>query len=272
MFSKQQILQQLQSLSAPKDAIVLMHVSLRLVGDVEGGGEGLLSTLIEYFTENGGIFCVPTHTAANDYYGRDITLDMSDAYNDLGAFSTIALKDGRGIRSENPVLSLVAFGDKEKVEEFIKDDAFITTPTAKESCYGKLATQNGYILLVGVDHSKNTYLHSVAELLNLPDRMGNSFRSMKVKRTTGEIVERKMRMYHCEKTPDIAPRFPKYETAFRYHGCIQDGFLGNAPVQLCDAAKMKDVVALIFKNSDGKDPLASERPIPPAWYCEKIHK
>lgn len=269
MFSKQQILEQLENLSAPKDGIVLVHTSLRSVGEVEGGGEGLLSMLMEYFTENGGLFCVPTHTAANDYYGKDITLDMSDVYNDLGAFSTIALKDGRGIRSENPVLSLVAFGDKKKVEEFIKDDAFITTPTAKESCYGKLATKNGYVLLVGVDHSKNTYLHSVAEMLNLPDRMGDTFHSMKVKRATGEIVEREMRMYHCEKTQDIALRFPKYGMAFRYHGCIKDGFLGNAPVQLCNAAKMKDVVELIFKNADGKDPLATEQAIPPAWYCNK---
>ena len=39
---------------------------------------------------------------------------------------------------------------------------------------------------------------------------------------------------------DVSLRFVKYETPFRYHGCIIDGFIGNAPTQLCDARKIKE--------------------------------
>ena len=67
----------------------------------------------------------------------------------------------------------------------------------------------------------------------------------------------------------ISFSFPKYEVAFRYHKCITDGFIGNAPVQLCDAGMLKDIVELIFKNANGEDPLGTENPIPPKWYYNK---
>ncbi len=246
-----------------------MHSSLRSVGDIEGNGEMLLDTLVEYFTKKGGLFCVPTHTAGNLFFGKEITLDFACSKTDLGAFSEIATKRKDGVRSENPVLSMVVFGDKEKVKAFVKDDAFITTPTAPESCYGKLATQNGFVLLVGVGQEKNTFLHCVAETLGLEDRMSSEEKTVRVKYLSGEVIERKIRMYACSKTPDVSLRFPKYEVAFRYHNCIKDGFLGNAPVQLCDAAKMQATVAHIFERSNGVDPLGTEMPIPPVWFLSK---
>ena len=269
MITKEQILFQLSSMNAPQEGIVLMHSSLRSVGNIEGGAQVLLDTLIEYFTAKGGLFCIPTHTANNFFEGKEIALDVSDNMTDLGAFATIALRDGRGIRSENPILSMVVFGDRKKAEDFIKNDAFVTTPTAPESCYGKLTSQNGHILLVGVGQEKNTYLHCVGEMLNLPDRMDDVEKCANVKRSTGEIVKRTMRLYRCRCANDVSKRFPKYEVAFRYHGCIIDGFIGNAPTQLCSAAKMKNTVELIFKNANGEDPMATEAQIPPKWYCNK---
>ena len=66
---------------------------------------------------------------------------------------------------------------------------------------------------------------------------------------------------------DISCRFVKYDTAFRYHGCISDGFIGDAPTQLCDARKMKETIELIYKNAQGIDPLKDEHPILPKLYC-----
>ena len=269
MFSKEEITKQLKNMGAPQDSIVVMHSSLRLIGDVEGGGEGLLSVLVEYFTQKGGLFCVPTHTWRTLFEGENITLDMASEKNCLGTFSTIALKDGRGVRSQNPILSVTVFGDKQKVADFVKDDESITSPSASDSCYGKLATYSGYVLLVGVGQEKNTFLHSVGEILNLPNRMNDFTTETNVRCSDGKIVERKLYMYSSKVSPDVSSRFPKYEMAFRYHGCIRDGFIGNAPTQLCNAVKMKDVVEMIFKNSEGQDPLGTEEPIPPLWYCNK---
>lgn len=255
------ILSQLRSMNAPQDGIVLMHASLRAIGRIKGGAEALLDVLIECFTEKGGLFCVPTHTW--DDLDEEITLDMGSDRNCLGAFSTVALRDKRGIRSENPTHSMVVFGDREKAEAFIKDDAFVTTPTAPDSCYGKLT----HILLAGVAQNRNTYLHCVDEMLATPNRMDKAPVMTTVRRSSGEIIQRPTTLYYTDYTEDISYRFVKYDTAFRYHGCITEGFLGSAPTQLCDARKMKETVALLFRNSGGIDPLSGEEPIPQAWYC-----
>lgn len=268
MFKKTDILNQLQKMQAPQDRVVLMHTSLRAVGEVEGGAEALLDTLIAYFTAKGGLFCIPTHTWSN--LGTDrITLDMQATESNLGALPTLAAGRTDGVRSENPCHSMVVFGDRARAKAFVRDDAFVKTPTAPESCYGKLFTEHGYVLLVGVGQEKNTYLHTVDEILQVPDRMDSKPLRTTVRRPDGEILERELTLFACSTTDDISERFPKYETAFRYHGAITDGFLGHAPAQLCDAVKMKEVVELILSRSEGKDPLGSERPIPPKWFCNK---
>lgn len=269
MYTKKDLFAQLQKMNAPRDRVVLMHSSLRMVGEIEGGGQGLLDALIEYFCAEGGLFCVPTHTWGN--VGKDRpTLDLTTSENSLGAFSRIAAEDARGIRSENPTHSMVVFGDREKAEAFVRDDAFILSPTAPNSTYGKIYEQGGLIFLVGVSQNRNTYLHCVAEMLQLPNRMADTAVSVTVRKTTGEVVHRNLGWYDQVTYGDVSMRFPKYEVPFRYYGAIKDGFLGDAPTQLCDAVIMKNTVERIFQNCEGKDPLRNEAPIPPKWYCEKI--
>jgi len=89
-----------------------------------------------------------------------------------------------------------------------------------------------------------------------------------VLRSTGELVARDLYMFD-ESRGDLSERFSKFETAFRYHGCITDGFIGNAPTQLCSARKMKEVIELIYRNAGGYDPLSDEAPISPSLYCTK---
>lgn len=269
MYTKKDIVEQLENMGAPRDSVVLFHSSLRSIGDIEGGGEGLLDAIIEYFTAEGGLFCVPTHTWGNLGKADKYTLDLTVAESNLGAMAVIAANDERGVRSENPTHSMVVFGDREKAEAFICDDVNVESPTAPEGCYGKLFSMGGYVLLAGVSQNKNTYLHSVAEMLKLPNRMTAEALHFTVRRGSGEVVERELYFYNEDYAGDISLRFPKYETAFRYHRAIADGFVGDAPVQLCDAQKMKKTVELIWKNSGGVDPLADEKPIPPKWYCRK---
>jgi len=266
IYTKEDIFKQLTRMGAPRDRIVLAHSSLRSVGTVEGGGQGLLDCLVEYFTAEGGLLCVATHTWGN--LGKDKpTLDMTLPETNLGAFSRIAAEDPRGVRTENPTHSMVVFGERERVARFVAGEDAITSPTAPDGCHGKLYEQGGFVLLMGVSQARNTYLHCVAELLRLPNRMSDKPVTVSVRRTTGEVVERTMAWYDQSTYGDVSARFPKYEVPFRYDGAITDGFVGDAPTQLCDAVKMKETVERIFQNCEGKDPLRNEAPIPPKWYC-----
>lgn len=264
-YTKEEIFSQLRAMGVPQNSVVLMHSSMRLVGSVEGGIQGLLDAMVEYCTADGGLFCIPTHTW--DRLKAEIVLDLSDPKTCLGAFSDLAAADARGIRTENPTHSMMVFGDRARAEEFAKGEIEVCSGTAPESCYGKLCEMGGTVLLVGVAHNKNTYLHCVEEMLGMPDRLSEQLYEMKIRRTTGEIVPCQGHRHSSSLTKDISQRFPKYETAFRYYGAIADGFVGNAPTQACDARLMKEVMSLILSRCDGVDPLADERAFPPKWYC-----
>lgn len=268
MYTKRDIFDQLCNMGAPRDRVVLFHSSLRSIGDVEGGARGLLDALIEYFTLEGGILAIPTHTWDNFGRGDVPTLDLTRAESNLGALALLAAADDRGVRSENPTHSVVLFGNRERAEELISSERRIESPTAPDGFHGRLCGEDGYVLLAGVCQNKNTYLHAVDELLKIPNRMSLGKFSLTVKRRSGEVVEREMYFYDEEHFGDVSLRFPKYETAFRYHRAIIDGYLGDAPTQLCSARKMLDTVKLIWENG-GCDPLSDEEPIPPKVYCIK---
>ena len=156
---------------------------------------------------------------------------------------------------------------KDAAKDFIENEKHILTPTAPEGCHGKLAREGGYVLLLGVSQSKNTFIHAADEILKTKGRMMTKPYDVTVRRADGTVAERKLTLYE-EHEYDISERFPKLETAFRYHRVIKDGFVGDAPAQLCDARGMLEVLQLIYARCEGKDPLGDEKTIPPKWYVK----
>ncbi len=266
LYNKEEIFAQLCAMKAPRDKMVLMHSSLRTVGKVAGGAQGLLDILVEYFTAEGGLFCVPVHTWHN--LEKEITLDMNSSDNCLGYFSTVAAEDPRGYRTESPTHSMVIFGDRVKAEEIAKGELVALTPTAPETCYGKLYDEDGFVLLVGVAHNRNTYLHTVDEMLKIPNRMEEKEIQTAIRKKNGEIVKRPLRLFYTDYSHDISERFVKFDIPFRYHRCGTDGSIGDAPTQLLSARKMKNVVEMIYKNCP-VDPLETEKPICPQYFVTR---
>lgn len=264
-YTKADLLCQLSQLRIPRNRVVMVHSALRLIGSVEGGPQTILDALIEYFTAEGGILCFPAHTWTN-LGVKDICLDMNDPTTCTGILSNFATADPRGIRTENPTHSSVVFGDREKVLKFIADEAHVDSGTAPSTCCGRLYEQGGYVLLIGVNQTSNTFLHTVEERLGIPDRITQDKHPLKIKLKNGEIIERELKFHYTSYHPDICLRFHKYELPFRYYGAITDGFFGNAPVQACNAVIMKDVIQKIWENSGNVDPLLTEEPIPPSLY------
>jgi len=268
MFTKQEIIAQLQELGVPQNRPVTLHTSLKKIGEVEGRGEGLLDILIEYVTADGGLLCVPTHTHGNLYNDNIITLDFLHLNTCIGTFPAIAIADPRGVHSVNPSHSMTIFGDREQAERFAAYDKTIHTCTSPEGCYGRLAKEDGYVLLAGVGQDKNTYLHCVEEMLNLPDRMTRGYVDATIRYPDGHIEHFPLRTYIAWMTAlgDTSHRFPYYEPAFRYHGCIRDGKIGNADTQLCSAKGMAEVAKMIYQRSGGIDFLGEDREIGEEYY------
>ena len=266
MFTKLDIINQLKSMDAPTDKPVIVHASLRAIGAVDGGAQGLLDALIEYFTKGGGLLCVPTHTWANFDNKEEIILDMLDDKTCIGVLPNVVASDKRGVRTENPTHSLAVFGERERVKKFVECDKKVLTPTSPNGCYGKLFDMDGYVLLVGVGHDKNTYLHCVEEMLNLPNRISDQAVDMKIRFSDRSVKNRKFCYMRTDVIYDVSLFFPKLEPAFRAHGGVKDGFIGNAPTELCSARIMKDVMELVNKRSGGIELMSDDAPLKREWY------
>lgn len=266
MTDKKTILSQLAAMGAPRDSVVTVHSSLRAVGETEGRGDGFLDALIEYFTADGGLLVIPTHTWANFCSGSDICLDMNDWHTCIGTLPDLAAKRKEARRSEHPTHSVTVFGDSVRAGEFIAGDAFTGTCASPSGCYGKLFGDYGFVLLIGVGHNRNTFLHCVEEIIGVENRTAETASIVRVKRKDGSILNTSLRFVEAKGIGDVSARFPKLEPAFRYHGCIRDGIIGNAPSMLCDAAGMKNVMEMIYKRSGGTELLGDDMPLDKSLY------
>lgn len=260
MFTKEMLKHQMEAMQIPQNSVIHVHTSLKAVGEVDGGGETVLQALIEYVTGKGGLLTVPTHTWANLHKNVPYTLDMTSAETCIGTLPSLAVAHPDGFRSAHPTHSMVAFGNG--AEAFVKGEERFETPTDPDGCYGKIYQSGGYILLLGVKHSSNTFLHCVDEMLNIPNRLETEPRTVKTKYPDGS-VRTSVQYTHQGHT---SAYYPKYEPAFRAHGCIRDGKIGNADVQLCDARKMTVVARVIRHRSNGAELFQDHDPLDPKLY------
>lgn len=254
MLKKAEILQQLEQFSKAVGKIVIVHTSLKAIGETEGGGATLLDALIEYFTKDGGLLCIPTHTWTSDIY------DRRESFSCLGVLPTLAAAHPDAVRTLHPTHSLAVFGNKDKVEKFVEYEAYADSPANPKGCFGKMYENDGYVLLLGVNQTKNTFIHFVEELLKKPGRLTDYKVEKTIIHKDGRCEKRQLYWFD-ERIGDVSKKFYKFEAPFRYFGCIQDGKIGNAPVQLCNCRKMKEVIERIYVNNNYEELLADDLPI-----------
>ena len=260
MLTKNEIMDQLEQFGFAVGKPVLVHTSLKAVGEIEGGGQVLLDCLIDFFTRKDGIFCVPTHTWAWGY------LDMRSNETCIGVMPSLAAAHPAGTRTPHPTHSMAVFGKDELVKEFVKGEEKMSTPAHPDGCYGKIYKMDGNIMLLGVNHTKNTYLHGVEEMLDIPNRLDKSPWPKKVIYKDGRETIVYARGHNAEGIPEVSGNYWKFEPAFRHYGCIFDGTLGNAKVQMCSARKMKDVVEIITKRRGDFEIFADKEPLDEKFY------
>lgn len=260
MLKKSDILKQLEVFKNALGKPVTVHTSLKAIGEIEGGGQTLLDSLIEFFTADGGLLCVPTHTWDSFIY------DMRKNDSCIGVLPRLAAADTRGTRTVHPSHSMAVFGDKKRVEEFVSNEWEVDTPTNPKGCYGKLYDEGGYILLIGVGQEKNTYIHCVEEMLGVTKRYTTDKLEFTVINKDNSVVKRHQYWFRSDEIPDVSKNFGKFEVPFRYFDAITDGKIGNASVQLTDCVKIKETLELIYKNANFRELLGDKTQIDECLY------
>ncbi len=262
MITKNDIFAMLSSCGVKKSDAVTIHTSLRAIGPIEGGADGLIDAFCEYLSE--GHFLVPTHTwgvvnAQNPLY------NVRETVPNIGTLARVAAFRPDAVRSLHPTHSLAVFG--KNAEELVVGEEKSQTPCPPGGLLDRLYEREGKVLLIGVGHERNTYLHAVDERYGIKNRLNPESYDLTVVDREGKKHE--IRGYRGHKTIGLpiccAAYYPNYEPAFDAYGAVAYAKLGGASVRCCDVKKMTDIVRELWRVSD-HDLCFGEEVIPPAYY------
>lgn len=264
MVTKNDIMQFLSDNGVKRDDKVTVHASLRSVGEIENGADGLIDAMCQYL-EN-GLLIIPTHTwdnvnRENPFYDVRTTVPC------IGVLARVAAFRSDGVRSLHPTHSVTVFG--KGAEEFVKGEELCGSPAPVGSCLSRLYEENGKVLLIGVGHERNTYLHAVDERLEIPDRLNPDGFIITIKDHSGREI--KSPLFHTHFTAAantcVSEYYPNYKEAFEYTEAVSYSQLGNALVYCCDARKMTDTIKKLWERAD-HDLCIGNAPVPSCYYTD----
>ena len=262
MITKADIFEFLKSAGIKHSDKVTIHCSLRSIGKTENGADGLIDAFCEYLSE--GLFIVPAHTWES--VGREHPFyDVRTTEPCIGTLAKVAAFRPDGVRSLHPTHSVAVFG--RNAAEYVKGEEKSASPAPVGGCLSRLYEENGKVLLVGVGHDKNTYLHAVDERLKIPDRLNPDAFEITIKDYNGDTFVSPPFHTHFTAAADtcVSEYYPNYKAAFEYTGAVNYSQLGNALVYCCDARKMTDTVREIWEKTD-RDLCIKAEPVPEEYY------
>ncbi len=246
MYRKEDLIEDIKRLNIKPEDTVMVHTSLRAVGEIDGGGvtgaEVLIDALRTCLGE--GLLLIPAHTWAT-VPKTETVFDVRSSQPCVGAVPCAAVKlaneahdDGRRdvLRSLHPTHSVVAFGSDAEV--YVSDDLHAATPAPWSGSFGKLYQRRGKVLLIGVEQNRNTYIHAVDEWLDLPDKLVEQVYDVQVRDYDGNLSQRSIQ-------PHVGNGhffFPYYEPYLDRRGAMTYGYIGDAFCRVCDACICAETV------------------------------
>ena len=216
-----------------KGRVVLVHTSLRAVGDIDA--KSYINDWREAVSEK-GLSMFPTFT------GRPTDLPESPPAFDvatsvpvrIGVVPVEAAKLVGGIRSLHATHSVKGFGDD--AERFLNDHFDSYSPCDEHSPFRKLADVDGSIALVGCTHTSNTTIHAAEEQAEVPYHLVPGEGTCIITDREGNRLEQRTR-FHSWATERDFMRIDKDLGALgiqTYHS------VGDAIVRLVNARQMMD--------------------------------
>jgi aminoglycoside 3-N-acetyltransferase len=260
MYTKNDITAGIIKLGIKPEDTLLIHSSMKAIGEVENGADSVLDAFIEYMKE--GLLIFPTHTWAkiNDEYNI-FNPDIEPSC--VGLLTNLFMKRPNVVRSWHPTHSVAAIG--REAREYTAGDENYDTPCARGGCLGKLYERGAKILFLGCSLKRNTFLHGVEEWNNIPDRLTETHQQLKILTPKGKLIDRPMRR-HYHPSGDISQNYDKMLEPFLYEGIAKKGFIGDAECVLCDAKAMADLTSSFLRING--DLFADGTAVPKEWYIK----
>lgn len=276
MIKKQELIEQLKNMGIKEGDTLLVHSSMKAIGDVDGGADTVLDALIEVVcgtvekssdenveksdngsndVNNAGMLVLPTHTWASMTDEHSV-FDPEKEPACVGILPNLFMKREGVVRSLHPTHSLAAYSlDEKKAGKFAAGEERFDTPCNRQGCYGKLYDLDAKILLLGVGLNRNTYMHGVEEWFGIKERLTEETLSLyiKIQSEAGKekLLPVKMHKHFKPNNISISENYERMRQEFIEKGALVEGKIGEALCSCMSARKVADITTEVLrKNRD----------------------
>ena len=259
MYTKQDLINSISRIGILPSDTLLIHSSMKAIGEVEGGADTVLDAFIDYL-EDDGLLIFPTHTweQIDDEY--NVFNPMTEP-SCVGLLSNLFLKRPGVIRSLHPTHSVAALG--KDVTLYTAGEESFDTPCPRDGCWGKLYDRKAKILFLGCGLNKNTFLHSVEEWNQIPNRLMKKPRQLKIITPDGKEMDRPLHSHYFP-GGDVSFNYDKMLGPFLHNKVVKKGIIGDAESFLCDAIGMAKITTKYLQRNPKL--FEDSNPIPEEWY------
>ena len=257
MHTKQSLLADLTKSGIPRDATVLIHSSMKSVGEVNGGADTVLDALSEYFEP--GLLVLPSHTWETINQDGDV-FDPEVSASCVGILTDLFWRRPETVRSWHPTHSVAALGAEAR--EFVAGEETTRSPCPRGGVYGRLLDRGAYILFLGVPMSRNTFVHGVEEWNGIQNRLAEKPTKLAVRTPGGTLVQAPQNM-HSAPIPDVSANYDKLRAVLEKSGDLQVASLGDAELLITTAPAVNRVASALLAENPGI--FLDDEPVDKGW-------
>lgn len=243
MYTKQDLLKNLETIGVEPTGTLMVHLSYKSIGEVDGRGDTVLDALIEYM--NKGLLVLASHTWDNVGVKNPV-MDVLYTPSCVGVLTEMFRKRPNVLRTLHPTHSLAVLGMG--AAEFVSGEEHIGTPCGENGAYYKLWQRNAQILLIGVNFTRNTYIHGIEE-------WDGAKGSISADKTDLYVIDYQGHRIYTPQYRHQAPlgseTFSKLEPEAIQQGILSLGHFGNATTRLMHTAPLREMVATHLKTDAG---------------------
>jgi len=217
---------------APGD-VLLVHSSLSRFGHVEGGADAVIDALLDAVGPEGTV-AVPTHTWGT-VHARNPVFDVRNSPSIVGLITETFRKRPGAVRGLHPTHSCAAIGPM--AGELSHGHETQVTPCGSKSPYQRLMECGGKIVFLGVTLFVNTSFHALEEIACVP-WLFDHFELL----YTIDLEGRRWPVPSRRHRSDLKRAYEELEPVLAGHGALVRGRIGEAPVRVVDAQRMRDAL------------------------------
>jgi aminoglycoside 3-N-acetyltransferase len=240
MYTKEDLKACLARMGLKGTDTVLMHSSMKSIGEVENRADGVLDALIEYFAD--GLLVLPSmsYSLVN---AKQPVFAVRDTPCCVSLLPELFRHRSGVIRSLHPTHAVAAIG--KDAAEFVSGHEKFDSPAHPDSPWGKLYRRNAKIMFVGTTLHCNTFLHGVEEWLPVPGMLTDYHEQLVVYDYDGNRIEVPSRRH----VGGHSKWYNLMEEPFRKGGALTEGQFGDAHTYIVDAHKAGDITYAVLKEN-----------------------